>query len=350
MMNAPRKIVQLDYIRAVAIVFIVLLHVSDKNGTADIHSAAWFFTSSIQSLVRVGLPLFFILSGYLLLRKYDNIHDALFFYKKRVIRILPLFLLWSLIYYCVKHHDGFSIVSFIEAVLSGPTWGHLWFVYTLLGIYLTTPILGTVLSQLSNKTAAVLILGTLVFNNIAFFADQLGVDAEFFGYMPKIWMGYFMMGYLARLFEETDNGHRMKYLYLSLPLLYLATFVMIPYRYDGGTPIFGPLHLAPYDMSVTMPLFAFCLFMAIRKLPVHSNRLIEFLSSKSFNIYFSHILFVKIYDRTIFINNIYMDIILEFLFVLSLSLILAYLSDAAWRYIKVATKTHTFRIRQAPSE
>ena len=72
----------IDIIRIFAFIFIVMLHTLNKQYGINV----WMPGYSVAS---IGVSLFILISGYLLLDKEENIKD---FFKKRVLSIFPLFL------------------------------------------------------------------------------------------------------------------------------------------------------------------------------------------------------------------------------------------------------------------
>jgi surface polysaccharide O-acyltransferase-like enzyme len=145
-------------IRAVAIVFVVLLHVAAeafylgvKAGTYD-----WWVANVYDCATRICVPLFFMLTGHLLLGTTDSVGV---FYRKRARRIVVPWLSWSLVYlflvalYEVHHPSGTSAmtVDFLKRISEAGPWAllgmlvfpmyyHLWFLYALIWVYLLMPL------------------------------------------------------------------------------------------------------------------------------------------------------------------------------------------------------------------
>ncbi len=65
--------------------------------------------------------------------------DAGEFFKKRALRILPPFVLWSVVY---AFAWGEPVRNFKDLLLNfNYAAGHLWFVYMIIGLYLVMPLL-----------------------------------------------------------------------------------------------------------------------------------------------------------------------------------------------------------------
>ena len=88
------RIHSLDFLRALAIVFVLLDHLPDyKIPFLDLFSP--YFG-------RLGVGLFIFISGYLMFltnRSFNSTHDILEFYKRRAVRIFPLYLIALLVFF-----------------------------------------------------------------------------------------------------------------------------------------------------------------------------------------------------------------------------------------------------------
>lgn len=138
----------LDILRILAIAMIVLMHSPLPDGGAP----GWLL-SGISYLTVSSIGLFFMVSGALLLRNNLTQGD---FLKRRFSKVLWPTLVWTIFYLALKFYDAHHTASeVIREVLSIPfaAQGHgvLWFMYTLAGLYLLTPILSRWLHQASRN-------------------------------------------------------------------------------------------------------------------------------------------------------------------------------------------------------
>ena len=78
----------INILRIIALFDIILIHTLKSQPNFNILNFMFTFVS-------IGINLFILISGYLLLDKEEN---TMLFYKKRVVSILPLFIMWSIIY------------------------------------------------------------------------------------------------------------------------------------------------------------------------------------------------------------------------------------------------------------
>lgn len=137
--NVKKRIIYLDYLRVLAIFGVLLNHISAN------WENALFLNSEIalvyNSLGRIGVPLFLMLSGVLLLNNKLPIKE---FIKRRYPRVIIPFLFWMtlliMFFILLNPHilDGNVAVYVIKRYLSGR-----WYVWMILGVYLLIPIMAS---------------------------------------------------------------------------------------------------------------------------------------------------------------------------------------------------------------
>lgn len=144
--NAKEKNVALDIIRIIAILAVVLLHMSGNYVLGyDISTAEYLSANILDSLSRIGVPLFLMVSGALMLDERRSVSmDSVL--RKNVKSVAILTVLWSLIYAVVFAvlfplwwGQTPSIGGFISEAVKGPF--HIWYLYMIIGLYLATPFL-----------------------------------------------------------------------------------------------------------------------------------------------------------------------------------------------------------------
>lgn len=136
----------LDFLRIFSVFAMMLLHVSaSKWHTTPIDSFSWQVFNIYDSLVRFCVPIFIMISGALFL---DNTYkvDIKKIYSHNIFRIITAFIFWSLAYALVTQlariivkNQEFSYITFFKNFALGHY--HMWFLYLIIGIYITLPIL-----------------------------------------------------------------------------------------------------------------------------------------------------------------------------------------------------------------
>lgn len=94
----PSRIVWADLLRLVAIIMVICIHCSDPfNVSPEARSNPDYnlWGSIYGAFLRPCVPLFVMLTGMLLLPIQQDMEQ---FYKKRMLRVIAPFLIWSLLY------------------------------------------------------------------------------------------------------------------------------------------------------------------------------------------------------------------------------------------------------------
>ena len=195
------NILYLDVLRITAIYLVILLHALNPWLTAQeiYNTLIWKAALLISPIDRMGVPLFFMLSGYLILSDPRTL-DIASFYKRRLPRILIPFLVWNIIYYVVYTvigGEGLSVVVFLKEILKQNIKYHFWYIYTLVGMYVFAPFLKRMIDGCTKKQSMLLLflilLPVTIFPFIHFFTN---VWVSAFPTMMEGYLGFFVLGYL----------------------------------------------------------------------------------------------------------------------------------------------------------
>jgi len=105
----------------------------------------WLVLSNVffQVILRFGVPLFLLISGFVLTQKYDATFSASEFYIKRVSRLIGPYLTFSLLYLVVYGFlEGWPAVGrLFFLLLTASTTVHLWFFRLIIELYLLYPLI-----------------------------------------------------------------------------------------------------------------------------------------------------------------------------------------------------------------
>jgi len=133
--GAPRDHA-LDGMRVVATLLVIVIHVSAK-GFGLMGEKNWWAVNAWESMARVAVPLFFMISGALLLGRSHGIASI----GRREWRILLPLAAWSVLYLLWFRYTGQRQSDWPALILNGPVVGHLWYLYALAGVYVFLPVL-----------------------------------------------------------------------------------------------------------------------------------------------------------------------------------------------------------------
>lgn len=173
--NRPRE-VWIDWMRVAACFMVILVHSTEPfylggEGSLILNQADAFWSSFFDSFVRACVPLFIVASSYL---QFPLHYSSGEFVRRRAVRILVPFVLWSVVYAFVWGEP----VSNLKSLLLNFNYsaGHLWFVYMLIGVYMLMPLLSPWAEKVGKKELQVY-LGIWLFTSlIPLFRDWVSSD------------------------------------------------------------------------------------------------------------------------------------------------------------------------------
>ncbi len=292
-----------DLIRTVAIILVILLHVTGYwlYPTVDIMSPEgvqlWWTTNIYESLARICIPLFVMLSGALLLQPSKIDEPIRVFFKKRWNRIgLPL-IFWGAAYFAWRvfvNGETLTANSVVQGVLTGPYF-HFWFLYLLVGLYLITPVLRVVTRYSERKTLTYLLLvwfvGTALVSLFTLL-EPYSLNANVF--IITGWLGYYVLGaYLVKV--QLKRSTLSLIFVLSVALTMIATYLVVGTIGERLSQFF-------YDsFNFNMIIASAALFLLLSTVPSqtvetrfpHGNRVLRQISQNTLPIYLFHVMVLE---------------------------------------------------------
>ncbi len=138
-----------DALRTISILAVVLIHtttrVLEKSGY---NLNSFGLTLFLNQMARFAVPLFFLISGFVLELNYDNELNYFGYLKKRLNRIFIPYVFWSAIYYLFIYNQNHD--NIITVLLSGNASYQLYFIPALLIFYMAFPLLHKIYDSLLN--------------------------------------------------------------------------------------------------------------------------------------------------------------------------------------------------------
>ena len=195
----------IDIIRILAFIFIVLLHTVNIQYGVNI----WIL---LYGIISIGVNLFIMVSGYLLLDKSEKMSV---FFKKRIKGIFPLFIFFNVVYIFVNKVKIMPVLQGKEIVAP-----HFWYIYMILGLYFITPWLQKVLKFAKKETFIILILWFLcsILNPHLIKFDLPRIPFSHFPITEFI--GYYILGYYIKV----DRNKIKKVPFSIIIIIYLIGF------------------------------------------------------------------------------------------------------------------------------
>ena len=328
--SSARREVWIDWMRVAACFMVILVHSTEPfylggDGSLILNQADAFWASFFDSFVRACVPLFIVASSYLQFPLHYNAGE---FVRRRAVRILIPFVIWSLVYALVWGEP----VSNLKSLLLNFNYaaGHLWFVYMLIGVYMLMPLLSPWAEKVERKELQIY-LGIWLFTTmVPIIRDWASSEPMVFAYGPTgiprpalypLWgeaswnayglfyymsgfIGYLLLGLYFRKFVGELSWK--KTLAISLPC-WLAGFAITfvgflkrVYETCGGTfPAEGIINDAVYWETtwcndtigvVLMTVAWILLFKKVRNSGCFYDKVLLPVSKASYGMYLAHLL------------------------------------------------------------
>ena len=297
----------IDFLRGFCMFYIVgIFHLTQYLGES------YYLNNNIHgnSLMWSCLGTFSLISGYLLGLKYkcESIHDIFFFYKKRIVRFYPLFLLSSLCLFIIGFNDlpqtMYSILGIAPFVSHKPK--TLWYISMIMIFYLISPIVLT-----SRKKRIIFSMVILVFFSIL--SRIIYVDLRFLYnlmlYLLGVCAASFKFDWLKKASYYKWGG------VIGSLLLYFALYCKLATES-------GFLYRMVTNVSGVFALLSFAYL--VKKIMPSNSKLIYFFSYSSMSCYlfhrFTYWLCLTLYNP----NDLLVKSLFLFLFAFPIGLAFAY--------------------------
>ena len=198
-----------DLMRVVAMFFVVLIHISMSLVATPqfMMTREWWLANVINSACCLGVPVFIILSGALLLHP-SRQESLSAFYRRRFMRVGIPTLGWSVIYAvafgCLGERESLSPI--LQRTLTGHVFLGQYFLFLIVGLYVLVPFLRIFIRHASRRelgwavvVAIGLSLSTEAVNRLR------GVSAENMVSLFTPYVGYFLAGAYLRPWRPTHR-------------------------------------------------------------------------------------------------------------------------------------------------
>lgn len=314
--TADSRVYFLDYTRVVACFMVILVHCIEPfyladGGTVIASKSDALWVTCINSLLRIAVPLFIMISSYLLVPIAGSTES---FYRRRVERVVIPFIIFSLLYALIPAWGSggeIDIIGNLKILTFNflPLSGHLWFVYMILGVYLIMPIISPWLERVSARGERAFLMLWILATAVPFIREiSEGVRGSEGIWGEASWNEFGMLYYVSGFIGYVVAAHYIrkyvdwgvaKTLCISLPMLvvgYAITAIPFYTAIPDSYPIRESIDLA-IDMELSwsftslgaalQTLAVFLMFKLIHK-PCKIYPLFKHLSKRSYGIYLAH--------------------------------------------------------------
>jgi len=267
-----------------------------------IDAVYWQYGNIYDSAVRMCVPLFFMVGGALLLNA--NSEPLKIFFKKRFLKVVIPLVVWTIIYVLFNKYILNQDINVFKQIIAGlmfKQYYHLWFLYTIIGLYLFVPFLKIIIHNSPKEMHVYFVVLWLLAVTIIPFINKFSGYSKIPNYMPMMagYVGYFVLGYLLSKLQVSK-----KHVYLSVALASLSTMITIngtdylthqQNKFDDW--FYGYMSVSTFTQAVSY----FILLKYLGESSCWKNRKLQtttiILSSASLGIYLIHPIMLEILMR-----------------------------------------------------
>lgn len=210
MQNDSKRQIYLDALRAVAIFFVLFNHTGTKGfflfSVTPISMQYWIYLI-LSIFCKIAVPLFFMISGVLLIPKDDTMRTL----SRRVLRYVIVILVCSFFWYIIYVRNDvevFSVASFFKRVYSDKMIIPYWFLYSYLSVLLMLPLIRRLILNMRKSdfiymfimyiffTSIVPVFQYLVFDNAIRLNTDINIPIITFTPIFYLCMGYYVHNFV----------------------------------------------------------------------------------------------------------------------------------------------------------
>lgn len=288
---------KIELLRVISCLLVICIHVSNyySRGYGKISESSYIVSIIINGYSRVAVPIFFMISGYLLIHEHIAIKKSL----RRVIGTAWILIFWSGVY-CIWNFFYRDKIYDLQLLFEEPVKKHLWFLYAILGMYIALPFLQCLLKNMPPLLMKYFVLLWVLFLTVNYVLALLDMEVTY--QVPLVgsscYLGYFIMGYLIRCFEGRIPVKKWECVVIALVagmITVAATYLYTDYK---------GFHVERFFeyRNILIGISATAVFIGVlqgkeQQLKKNTLKLIRCISRHSLTIYLSHILFLDIIKK-----------------------------------------------------
>ena len=286
-----------DILRVISMLMVIIIHVANIycRSFGIISNSSYLISLIFNTICRISVPIFFMISGTLLLDRKFNKEK----YIKRVLKYVLLIIIWDIIYLVWEYFYLGVTYDKLYKLIIDPYRAHLWFLYTILVLYIVQPILKTIMDK-SNNTIKIVLLSIWILLSLASMLNPY--VAKYFTIFSYI--GYFVIGkYLYEFIKKYDLRKYSISLILIMIICYIISIIM-NYSLSIRLHQFYNLFFAYRTPFIMLASFALYTLIISNYKKDSLNKFFTELSDLSLGVYLIHGIFLDVTAKVFIYTSI----------------------------------------------
>ncbi len=290
-----KRVGYIDLLRVVSAFAVVMIHVVSLSSTScpTLPTGTKAVLEDIHNLLRWSVPVFCMITGFLFLgREKECTYRSI---RRNVVHLLLLLVLVGGFYSLLEQiytERRFSLAMLLRVasdLFTGNLWDHMWYLYMIIGVYLTLPVVAPFFRKEASEAGILCVLSFLLTILLPDVTKIAGIRTEFSfpiaGYSFYVFMG----GFLGRI------RYRRWQLAAAFAGIIAGGILMLSPLYERITVNYRSLPVAMMAVGVFV-IAAICFEKYV------SGRIMSILALCSGGIYLLHPLFLNLQIKALRIN------------------------------------------------
>lgn len=276
-----------DILRIISMFMVIVVHVSNvySRSFGIIGNKSFFISLVFNTISRISVPIFLMISGALLFNRSFNKKK----YFQRIIKFILLIIVWDIFYLIWEYYYLNITYTKLYMLIFTPYRAHLWFLYTILILYIIQPVLKLIFDRISNNFKFILLIMWFLFSTLSIINYNIANYFTIFSYM-----GFFIIGnYLYTYIKDRDLTKYNWFLIISIVCL-ITTSVLLNYFSSVKRNYFYNIFFAYRTPFIILSSFAFFILVVCNFKKDIKNKFILMLSDVSLGVYLIHGVFLDI--------------------------------------------------------
>ena len=281
-----------DLLRVISMFMVIVVHVSNvySRSYGIISNQSYIISLIFNTISRISVPIFLMISGALLLDREFNKKK----YIERIKKFLILIIVWDAIYLYWEYIYLGNTYHPVWKLLIEPYRAHLWFLYTIIILYLLQPIMKWILDK-SNLTVKITLLSIwFIFSTLSLISSTIANVFTIFSYM-----GFFIIG--KYLYEFIKKYITPKHNLLEITIIIICVTISIILNYFSSVKYdrFYNLFFAYRTPFIILASIAFFALIITNYKKENISKTLSILSEVSLGVYLIHGMFLDIVIRNL---------------------------------------------------
>lgn len=301
----------LDFLRVIAMMSVVMIHIFSTARTdfANHSKVEGIITNTIVGILHYSVPIFFMITGILFLNPNKKITISVL-YKKYIKRYLLVILIFGWGFACIEQvlNIGVNINVIINGfvnMITGNTWAHMWYLYTLVGVMMILPIIKLIIDcdNSENKLFKYTFILLIIFSSILpiakdLFGFEIGIEIPF----VSIYVLYMIIGYFLEngIKKQLNMKYSLLIIMLSFIIIVVSNIISVMYDIESLKVISS--YYSPVIILLSIGIFLFAKSFYNKMKNNNIEKFVKYLANVSFGVYIVHMFFVNVIYKFLKIN------------------------------------------------